>query len=82
MVKNEWLLDVQDTGIGIPEKSLPHLFEKFYRVSGAEGKAPGTGLGLSICKKIVSGHGGSIEVASKYGEGTTFTIHMPLRQTN
>ena len=82
MVKNEWLLDVQDTGIGIPEKSLPHLFEKFYRVSGAEGKAPGTGLGLSICKKIVSGHGGSIEVASNYGEGTTFTIHMPLRQTN
>jgi len=81
MAKNEWLLDVQDTGIGIPEKSLPHLFEKFYRVSGTENKAPGTGLGLSICKKIVSGHGGSIEVASKYGEGTTFTIHMPLRQT-
>jgi signal transduction histidine kinase len=78
--EEEWLFDVQDTGIGIPEKSLPHLFEKFYRVRGAEGKASGTGLGLSICKKIVSGHGGSIEVKSKFGEGTTFIIHMPLKQ--
>jgi len=78
--EEEWLFDVQDTGIGIPEKSMPHLFEKFYRVRGAEGKASGTGLGLSICKKIVSGHGGSIEVKSKFGEGTTFIIHMPLKQ--
>jgi signal transduction histidine kinase len=78
--ENEWLLEVQDTGVGIPEKSLPHLFEKFFRVRAVEGKAPGTGLGLSICKQIVSGHGGSIEVKSKLGEGTTFTIRMPLRQ--
>ncbi len=81
MAADEWLFDVQDTGIGIPENSLPHLFEKFYRVRGAEGKASGTGLGLSICKKIVSGHGGSIEVKSKFSEGTTFVIHMPLKQT-
>jgi len=72
-----WILSVCDTGLGIPEKSLPHLFEKFYRVSAYEGKAPGTGLGLSICKQIVSGHGGSIEVKSRPGEGTTFTVHLP-----
>ncbi|KAF0108249.1 MAG: His Kinase A (phosphoacceptor) domain protein [Anaerolineaceae bacterium] len=77
--RDEWTLAVQDTGMGIPEKSLPHMFEKFYRVRAAEGKAPGTGLGLSICKQIVSGHGGSIEVKSKLGEGTMFTIHMPVK---
>jgi signal transduction histidine kinase len=77
--KNGWFLDVQDTGLGIPEKSLPHMFEKFYRVRSSEGKVPGTGLGLSICKQIVSGHGGSIEVKSKLGEGTVFTIHLPRK---
>ena len=79
--KDEWILSVRDTGLGIPEKSLPHLFEKFYRVRAAEDKVPGTGLGLSICKQIVSGHGGSIEVKSKLGKGTTFTIHLPHKQT-
>jgi signal transduction histidine kinase len=79
--KDGWLLDIQDTGLGIPEASLPNLFTKFFRVRSYEGKAPGTGLGLSICKQIVSGHGGSIEVKSKVGEGTTFTVHMPLKQT-
>jgi signal transduction histidine kinase len=77
--KSGWLLDVQDTGMGIPEQSLSHMFEKFYRVRAIEGKVPGTGLGLSICKQIVSGHGGSIEVKSKLGEGTTFTIHLPRK---
>jgi signal transduction histidine kinase len=77
--KSGWWLEVQDTGLGIPPKSLPHLFEKFYRVRAAEGKAPGTGLGLSICKQIISGHGGSIEVHSRAGEGTTFTIHLPVK---
>ncbi|MBI4733125.1 MAG: GAF domain-containing sensor histidine kinase [Chloroflexi bacterium] len=75
-----WTLSVRDTGLGIPEKSLPHLFEKFFRVGAYEGKAPGTGLGLSICKQIVSGHGGSISVKSKLGEGTTFTIHIPSKK--
>lgn len=72
-----WMLSVSDTGMGIPKKSLPHLFEKFYRVHASEGKASGTGLGLSICKQIVSVHGGSIEVKSKPGKGTVFTIHLP-----
>jgi signal transduction histidine kinase len=72
-----WVLSVKDTGIGIPVKALPHVFKKFYRVETSEDKAVGTGLGLTICKQIVSGHGGTIEVKSKYGQGTTFTIHIP-----
>jgi signal transduction histidine kinase len=74
---NGWTLSVRDTGIGIPVKALPHLFQKFYRVHASEGKVAGTGLGLSICKQIVSGHGGTIEVKSKYGKGATFIIHIP-----
>ncbi len=80
MQKGKWTLSVADTGVGIPEKALPHLFEKFYRVEASEGKVPGTGLGLSICKQIVSQHGGSIEVKSKPGKGTTFTIHIPVQK--
>jgi signal transduction histidine kinase len=70
-------ITIQDTGMGIPEESIPHLFEKFYRVREHEGKATGTGLGLSICKQIVQGHNGRIEVKSKIGVGTSFTIHLP-----
>ena len=77
---NEWTLSVLDTGSGIPAKALPHLFQKFYRVEASEGRVPGTGLGLSICKQIVSGHGGSIEARSKYGKGSTFTIHIPRQK--
>lgn len=68
---------VQDTGVGIPEESIPHLFEKFYRVREHENKASGTGLGLSISKQIVQGHSGSLEVKSKMGVGTSFTVHLP-----
>ncbi len=70
-------ISVQDTGLGIPEESIPHLFTKFYRVREHEGKASGTGLGLSICKQIVQGHNGRIEVKSKMGVGTSFTVHFP-----
>ncbi len=77
MGDRDWTLSVRDTGLGIPEKSLPHLFKKFYRVGATEGKVPGTGLGLSICKQIVSVHGGSIQVESKLGKGTVFIIHLP-----
>jgi signal transduction histidine kinase len=78
--KKEFILAVQDTGIGIQEKALPNLFQKFYRVQDAEGKPTGTGLGLSICKQIVQGHGGRIEVHSQLAEGTTFTIHLPRKR--
>ena len=76
-LEREWTLSVRDSGMGIPEKSLPHLFQKFFRVHGSETKIPGTGLGLSICKQIISGHGGSIDVESKPGKGTIFVVHMP-----
>jgi len=74
---SEVSITIQDTGVGIPEDSVPHLFEKFYRVREHEGKATGTGLGLSICKQIVQGHNGRIEVKSKIGVGTSFGIHLP-----
>jgi signal transduction histidine kinase len=75
--ETETAIFVQDTGIGIPEEALPHLFEKFYRVREHEGKTSGTGLGLSICKQIIYGHGGRIEVKSKPGVGTAFILYLP-----
>jgi|SRR5258706_4025766 len=75
--ENEMTLFVQDTGVGIPDESLPHLFEKFYRVREHESRVGGTGLGLSICKQIIHGHGGRIEVKSKIGVGTVFSLFLP-----
>lgn len=74
---NEMNFQIQDTGVGIPETSLPHLFEKFYRVRENESRASGTGLGLSICKQIVHGHDGRVEVKSKAGVGTVFSVFLP-----
>jgi signal transduction histidine kinase len=68
---------IQDTGLGIPDESLPHLFEKFFRVREHESRVAGTGLGLSICKQIIQGHGGRIEVKSKVGVGTVFAVFLP-----
>lgn len=70
-------ITVQDTGVGIPDEAIPHLFEKFYRVRESEGLATGTGLGLSICKEIVQGHGGRMEVKSQLGTGTSFSVILP-----
>lgn len=75
--EDEMIISVQDTGVGIPEDAIGHIFEKFYRVRESESKAIGTGLGLSICKKIVQGHGGTIEVKSKLGIGTSVLISLP-----
>jgi two-component system phosphate regulon sensor histidine kinase PhoR len=75
--EGELKISVQDTGIGIPEDALGHLFEKFYRVRDHETKASGTGLGLSICKQIVQGHGGAIEIKSRLGIGTNVIISLP-----
>jgi two-component system sensor histidine kinase/response regulator len=70
-------VDVEDTGIGIPEESLPYIFDQFYRVkSDKEIKSRGTGLGLSIVKKIVEAHGGTIQVSSEFGKGSTFTVSL------
>jgi len=72
------IIEVRDTGPGIPSDAIPRLFERFYRVDKARSrKLGGTGLGLSIAKFIVEKHGGRIEVQSKRGEGSTFRIILP-----
>ncbi|WP_368012021.1 hybrid sensor histidine kinase/response regulator [Laspinema palackyanum] len=71
------ILSVQDSGIGIPEPDLIHLFESFQRASNV-GNLPGTGLGLAIVKKCVDRHHGTITVNSTVGVGTTFTVTLPL----
>jgi len=74
----EMLIAVKDTGQGIRQADLAHLFDKFYRAQVTEKSAHGTGLGLAICKKIVEAHHGRIEVESEVGKGTTFFVHLPL----
>jgi two-component system phosphate regulon sensor histidine kinase PhoR len=72
-------VDIRDTGLGIPETEIPFIFEDFFRVKSSKtAEIPGTGLGLSIVKKIVEGHHGSIEVESAEGEGTSFSVYLPL----
>ncbi|UZN04638.1 sensor histidine kinase [Cellulomonas sp. S1-8] len=69
---------VRDTGIGIPPEELSRLMERFYRASTATQRAiPGVGLGLSITKAVVEAHGGTVEVTSTVGEGTSFTVTLP-----
>ncbi len=73
------VMEVADNGIGIPEDELPHIFERFYRGESARSsQVPGTGLGLAIVKELVDLHKGKIKVKSKVGEGTTFTVMLPL----
>ena len=74
---NQIEIRVQDRGIGIPEEDQSRLFEAFHRATNVEG-VPGTGLGLVIVKNAVDLHGGSITINSKVGEGTTFTVMLPL----
>ncbi|MFP2904437.1 ATP-binding protein [Pyxidicoccus sp. 3LFB2] len=72
------VLTVQDTGVGIPEEELPRVFERFYRVRSTEGRShEGTGIGLALVQELVKLHGGSITVASRPGEGSTFTVRLP-----
>jgi two-component system sensor histidine kinase/response regulator len=73
------IVDIADTGSGIPQDKLPFIFEPFFRVKGKEERQVGSGLGLTFCKKIMESLGGEISVASKEGEGTTFTLKIPAR---
>jgi len=72
---------VSDTGIGIAPGDLPHIFDRFWRADSARtrtGERPGVGLGLAICKWIAEAHGGTIEVQSRPGRGTTFSVTLPM----
>lgn len=72
-------LTVEDTGIGIPEKDLPHIFERFYRVDPSRSKASGgLGIGLAITKALVDAHHGTIRVESRPGSGSRFICEIPL----
>jgi signal transduction histidine kinase len=73
-------IQICDTGLGIPKEALPKIFDRFYRVHRPGKEITGTGLGLAIVNKIVTGHGGRVEVESKVDRGTTFTVVLPLNQ--
>jgi signal transduction histidine kinase len=72
-------VEVADSGIGIPEDCTEHIYERFYRVDKSHSREiEGTGLGLSITRSAVLMHRGTIKVVSEEGEGTTFTVKIPL----
>lgn len=78
------VFSVADTGIGIAPGDLPHVFDRFWRADSARtrtGERPGTGLGLAICKWIAEAHGGTIDVQSRPGRGTTVTVGLPRAET-
>jgi signal transduction histidine kinase len=77
-VEDQVVITVTDTGIGIPQKDLPALFDRFFRASNATAAAiPGTGLGLAIVRAIVEGHGGELQVDSVEDQGTVMTVVLP-----
>ena len=71
-------MTVRDTGIGIPAEELPHLFERFHRVRGARARTQeGSGIGLTLVQELVRLHGGTVQVSSRPGAGTSFTVSVP-----
>ena len=75
---NAIVVDVRDTGVGIPQEHLPFIFDQFYQVDRSKRRGDkGSGLGLAIAKRIVEAHGGSIGVTSRVGEGSTFSVSLP-----
>jgi signal transduction histidine kinase len=77
--RQRWaVLSVQDHGIGIPPGDLPHVFERFFRGTNVAGRIRGTGIGLAGARQIVEQHGGTLTAESREGEGSTFTVRLPL----
>jgi len=76
--KSHAVLHVQDEGLGIPAADVPRVFERFHRASNVAGAIPGTGIGLAGAQQIIEDHGGTIDVRSEEGRGTTFTVCLPL----
>nr|MBA2304685.1 ATP-binding protein [Acidobacteriota bacterium] len=72
------VLTVSDSGVGIADEDLPHVFERFYRARRVTQSADGTGLGLAIVRRIVEAHGGRIAVQSRPGAGSCFTVRLKL----
>ncbi len=79
-LRREWrsaIIQVADTGIGIPPADLPHIFDRFYRSDVASHRAPGSGIGLAIAASIITVHKGHMDVHSTLNQGTTFTVRLP-----
>jgi len=77
----EWVnIAITDQGVGIPEEDIPHIFDDFYAGTPGPSEKKGSGIGLAITKRIIDAHDGSISVQSKPGEGSTFTINLPIYQ--
>jgi signal transduction histidine kinase len=73
------IFSVIDSGVGISEEELPNLFKRFHRIEGSQGRSfEGSGIGLAMIQELIKLHGGSIKVTSKLGEGTAFTVTLPL----
>jgi signal transduction histidine kinase len=79
--KDTACIEITDRGIGIPSSDMPHIFKEYHQiVSGHKTKFGGMGLGLSIAKNLTKIMGGNIEVKSEVGEGSTFTVTLPLKK--
>jgi len=79
--KNNYVIEVSDTGIGIPEEEKEKIFKRFYRIDTARSRdTGGSGLGLSIIKNVIRKHEGFIEVSSEVGKGTTFKVSIPMKK--
>ena len=83
-IKDHYItIEVKDNGIGIPEESLPYIFERFYRVDSSRNRdSGGSGIGLTIVKQFVEAHEGRVEVESQLNVGTTFTIILPIKKSS
>ncbi|HTS48055.1 MAG TPA: ATP-binding protein, partial [Bryobacteraceae bacterium] len=76
---NQAILRVSDTGTGVPDHELPHIFERFHRVEGARGRTfEGSGIGLALIQELVKLHQGTVQASSRFGQGSTFTVRIPF----